>query len=113
MAMVNTPAQPTFGSVNFAPNGVGAVAFSSDGQRLATGSTDSTVKLWNAETGDLVHMFHGHDHLVSAVVFSPGGDAVAFTVGRGGSGRYGCTIVRGHERRDLPGNRECFSLAWG
>jgi hypothetical protein len=29
-----------------------------------------------------------------AAVFSPGGEAVAFTVGRGGSGRYGCTIVR-------------------
>lgn len=48
-----------------------------------------------------------------AAVSSPGGDAVAFTVGRGGSGRYGCTIVRGHERSDLPGNRRCFSLAWG
>jgi hypothetical protein len=48
-----------------------------------------------------------------AAVFSPGGDAVAFTVGRGGSGRYGCTIVRGHKRSDLPGNRQCFSLAWG
>lgn len=48
-----------------------------------------------------------------AAVANPGGDAVAFTVGRGGSGRYGCTIVRGHERSDLPGNRRCFSLAWG
>ena len=48
-----------------------------------------------------------------AAVFSPGGDAVAFTVGRGGSGRYGCTIVRGDRRSDLPGNHQCFSLAWG
>ena len=46
-------------------------------------------------------------------VFSPGGDAVAFTVGRGGSGHYGCTIVRGDKRSALPGNRQCFSLAWG
>lgn len=48
-----------------------------------------------------------------AAVFSPGGDAVAFTVGRGGSGRYGCTIVEGDKRSDLPGNHQCFSLTWG
>jgi hypothetical protein len=48
-----------------------------------------------------------------AAVFSPGGDAIAFTVGRAGSGRYGCTIVKGSDRTDLPRNHECFELAWG
>jgi hypothetical protein len=46
-----------------------------------------------------------------AAVFSPGGDAIAFTVGRAGSGRYGCTIVRGTDRTDLPGNHQCVTLA--
>lgn len=45
--------------------------------------------------------------------FSPEGDAVAFTVGRAGSGRYGCTIVQGDRRTDLPGNKVCYRLAWG
>jgi WD40 repeat protein len=37
-----------------------ALAYSPDGKRLATASTDKTVKLWNAETGKLQATLKGH-----------------------------------------------------
>ena len=38
---------------------VNTVAFSPDGNRVASGSRDALVKIWNAETGVLVSSFVG------------------------------------------------------
>ncbi|KAL4968200.1 WD40-repeat-containing domain protein [Aspergillus stella-maris] len=40
---------------------VGSVAFSPDGQLLASGAHDGTVKLWNPVTGELQQTLTGHD----------------------------------------------------
>src|SRR5229473_2394690 len=40
--------------------GVTAIAFSPDGQLLASGSMDHTVRLWNLEPGDLMTALVGH-----------------------------------------------------
>ncbi len=55
---------------------VHAVAFSPDGQWIATGGNDKTgyVRLWNAKTGALVRTFKGHSDDVLSVVFSKNGD---------------------------------------
>jgi WD40 repeat protein len=55
---------------------VPAVAFSPDGRRLASGSKDRTVKLWDASTGQLLHTLH-HSAAVEAVAFSPDGQLLA------------------------------------
>ena len=39
--------------------GVWSVAFSPNGNRVASGSRDNLVKIWNAETGALVSSFVG------------------------------------------------------
>ena len=40
--------------------GVFSVAFSPDGQWLASGSRDETIKLWNARTGEEARTLSGH-----------------------------------------------------
>ena len=39
---------------------VNAVAWSPDGQRIASGGCDNTVQIWVAATGEHVFIYHGH-----------------------------------------------------
>jgi hypothetical protein len=50
-----------------------SVAFSPDGQRLASASTDQTIKLWDARTGQELLTLRMHAHGVDSVAFSPDG----------------------------------------
>jgi WD40 repeat protein len=47
---------------------VTSVAFSADGDRLASASWDYTVRVWDAKTGQLLHMVVGHAENVNSVV---------------------------------------------
>lgn len=53
-------------------DGVLCLAFSRDGQYLASGSTDRTVKVWRGLGEELVSL-SGHNNVVSAIVFHAGG----------------------------------------
>lgn len=55
---------------------INAVAFSPDGQRLASASDDKTVKLWTAE-GKLLKTLSGHTNWVLDVSFSPDSQMLA------------------------------------
>ncbi|KAL8329135.1 hypothetical protein RB597_004732 [Gaeumannomyces tritici] len=74
---------------------VNAVAFSPDGQLVASASHDNTVKLWHAGTGKEKQTLTGHTDSVNAVAFSPDGQLVA-SASRDGTGE---------EIQTLPGNR--------
>ena len=53
---------------------VSAVAFSSDGARVVSGSWGGAVQIWDAETGNSVGKpFRGHAGHVLSVAFSPDG----------------------------------------
>ena len=52
---------------------VEGVAFSTDGNRVLTGSLDKNVRLWNVETGALLHTYEGHAGSIAKVSLSKNG----------------------------------------
>ena len=56
---------------------VNSVVFSPDGSRVASGSGDKTIRVWDVQTGQCQHTLEGHSEGVNNVVFSPDGSRVA------------------------------------
>ncbi len=53
------------------------LAVSSDGKRIGSASLDGTTRIWDANTGQVLHTLKGHEGPVFAVAFSPDGKTVA------------------------------------
>ncbi|MEW5860520.1 MAG: serine/threonine-protein kinase [Cyanobacteriota bacterium] len=81
---------------------VTSIAFSPDGQLLASGSNDETIKLWQPITGKEIRTLTGHSDWVNSVAFSSDGQILA-------SGSKDMTIklwqpITGKEIRTLKGH---------
>lgn len=50
-----------------------SVAFRPDGKLIATGSQDTSIRLWDAANGNEIAILRGHKGYVDAVAFSPNG----------------------------------------
>ena len=55
---------------------VRSVAFSPNGQLVASGSEDNAIRLWDVATGEVSQVLRGHGNAVRSVAFSPDGKCV-------------------------------------
>ena len=89
---------------------VNSVALSADGQTLASGSYDETIKVWNLSTGQEVRTLTGHTDVVWSVAISADGQTLV-------SGSWDQTIKvwnlsTGQEVRTLTGHTDAvYSVA--
>jgi WD40 repeat protein len=56
---------------------VTALAWSNDGRYLASGSADTTIKVWDAVTGTVLQTYTGHGAAICALAWSPEGNRIA------------------------------------
>jgi len=56
---------------------INSVAFSPDGELLASSGNDARIHLWNPSTGQRLRTLAGHDEGIRSVVFSPDGQLLA------------------------------------
>ena len=87
---------------------VWSVAFSPNGQTLASGSQDRTIRLWNPNNGNLKRTLRGHRDAVNSIAFSPDGRTLA-------SGSWDGTIRlwnpnNGNLKRTLTGHTDGISF---
>lgn len=54
-------------------DGVTSVAISPDGRRIAAGSVDSVIRIWDTETGKPIDRLEGHKESVYSIAFDPEG----------------------------------------
>ena len=57
--------------------GMSCIAGSPDGRRIAGGLNDRTVRLWDAESGQVIDTLRGHSDVTYSVAFSPDGNELA------------------------------------
>jgi WD40 repeat protein len=67
---------------------ISSVAFSPDGQKLASASEDGDVRLWNTQTGQLIYSFQGYPNRVVSLAFSPDGQKLASATEDGNVGLW-------------------------
>ena len=64
---------------------INSVAFSPDGKYVVSGCSDTTLRIWEVESGQEMHILEGHIDGVRSVAFSPDGKYVV-------SGSYDTTV---------------------
>jgi hypothetical protein len=90
-----------------------AIAFTPDSRSLLSGSDDATVRVWDVESGQCVHIMQGYAVSLYDVAWSPDGMRLASCGGREGGELFVWEVHNGERVRALaehPG--VVFAVAW-
>lgn len=74
--LLNRPYNTLLDTLSGHTRAVLTVAFSPDGNTLATGGDDNTIKLWDIDTGELISTLLGHSWSVVALTFTTDGETL-------------------------------------
>ena len=58
---------------------INVIKYSPSGEIVATGSLDNTIKLWDSETGELLHTLNGHVGSIQSLLFNQDGTRLLST----------------------------------
>ncbi len=86
---------------------VNSLAFSPDGETLASGSEDGSIRLWDVRIREQKQTFLGHQGSVTSVVFSP--DGVTLASGGGDKTVRLWDIRTGEQQQELSGQLDAIS----
>lgn len=97
------PRPPSFNNLVGHRKGVNDVAFSSDGQQIATGSDDGSIRLWSAN-GEPLQVITGHSERVTVVRWTLDSRQIVSASGKGKMRIW--DVQSGIEARALEGHTE-------
>jgi WD40 repeat protein len=83
------------------------LAISPDGRWLVSGGQDSTVKIWDLKSGNLLRTLYGHNAKISSVAISPDGRYIASSADDGTARLW--DVYGGQGMRDLSGHTRLIS----
>src|SRR6266496_4278065 len=90
--------------------GVMGVAWSPDGKRIASGSDDDTVQVWDAANGGHVYTYRRHADAVWGVAWSPDGKRIVSGSGNIDTGRGDTTATVSPPPLGFKTGREAYHL---
>ena len=85
-----------------------SLSFSPDGNRLASGGDDQTLRVWNLHTTNSQSTLRRFDSAVTAVAFHPGGKSIA--VGTHDGHLELCDAKTGNPLRKFAGHDEAITV---